>query len=80
MGPGRPPPAARVVDSAAQCTSAGELQHVEVSTLHAPVIELPLLLADGEPGPHSGITGCDLTGLGAADAAVATLAVRALPR
>ncbi len=66
-----------VVDSRAQSTSVGELQHADVDALGGQVVELPQLLAAGTAPAH-GIQLCDLTGLGAADAAVAELALRAV--
>lgn len=66
-----------VADSLAQSTSVGELQHVTPAALAGSVVELPSLLASAEAALPDGIRVCDLTGLGAADAAMAGLVLAA---
>jgi ornithine cyclodeaminase/alanine dehydrogenase-like protein (mu-crystallin family) len=64
-----------VVDSLQQATRLGELQHAPTSRLNAPVVDLADLVA-APTGPHAdGIQVCDLTGVGATDAAIAAVAL-----
>lgn len=62
-----------VTDSRDQAIRLGELQHA-VDPASYPIVELAHLVA--QPDVVSGIQLCDLTGVGAADAAVGALAVQ----
>lgn len=65
-----------VVDSRRQAELVGELQHVPRGGPAVEPVELATVVADGVD-PIDGIQLCDLTGVGAADAAIAAAALAA---
>lgn len=64
-----------VVDDGEQAAHLGELQHASYGAAPYQVLELGALLLDPHTSHPAGITVCDLTGLGAHDAAIAALAL-----
>ncbi len=66
-----------VVDSPEQSAQLGELQHTPAGGLTAPVMELGDFVAAPTRIHARGIQVCDLTGVGAADAAITALALKA---
>lgn len=65
-----------IVDDREQSTHVGELQHHTASRAAPPhVLELGAVLLDPDAADSAGIRLCDLTGLGAHDAAIAALAL-----